>query len=314
LGVEFEKSFSKAVSGADWVMVSVPIEAVPSTLRRAAKHLPMMAGCFAEAIRMGIKILPPDINKSAVEFSIEGKAIRFGLSAIKNVGAAAIKSIITARTTAGQFKSLSDFARRVDLQKVNHKTLESLIKAGAMDLFGKRAAMLAGLDKLIADSHKLAKQVSSGQTGLFETSSSADFTLPNIDELPREQLLLYEREFLGFYLTEHPAQKALEALADLVTHEISEITSDEHLNKTVTVGGIVTAVRHVFTKKNNDEMAFITLQGRDGSKIDCVIFPKLYSNNGGKTACQQNSVLVCTGRVDNREEKLSLIVETLRKV
>lgn len=277
--------------------------------------------CIDECRRMKLEVLPPDINQSAVEFSIEKKSVRFGLSAIKNVGAAAIDSILTARTGTGPFRSLSDFARRVDLQKVNRKTLESLIKAGAMDAFGKRAAMLVGLDKLIADSHKLAKQVSSGQTGLFDSNldnnqglSSASFELPEMDELPREQLLLYEREFLGFYLSEHPAQKALEKLSDFVSHEISELAAETHLNKNVTVGGVVTAVRHVFTKKNNDEMAFVTLQGRDGSKLECVIFPKLYTGNGAKDCCLENTVVLCTGRIDNRDERLSLIVDSIKKV
>lgn len=284
--------------------------------------------CIDECRRMKLEVLPPDINKSAVEFTIEGKSppagrqgIRFGLSAIKNVGAAAIESILSARSSDGSFRSLSDFARRVDLQKVNRKTLESLIKAGAMDRFGTRAAMLAGLDKLIADSHRLAKQVSSGQTGLFDAagaeekeSQSVSFDLPEMDELPKEQLLLYEREFLGFYLSEHPAQKALEKLSDFVSHEISELSAETHANQSVTVGGVVTAVRRVFTKKNNEEMAFITIQGRDGTKIDCVIFPKLYNGNGGRTYCQEDAVVICSGRVDNRDERLNLVVETIKRL
>ncbi|MCL4389844.1 MAG: DNA polymerase III subunit alpha [Patescibacteria group bacterium] len=268
--------------------------------------------CIDECRRMKIIVLPPDINKSEVEFGIEGNSIRFGLSAIKNVGAAAIESILAARKNGLPFSSLSDFARRVDLQKVNRKTLESLVKAGAMDKFGKRAAMLAALDKIIKESHNLSKQISSGQTGMFESAQAvaSSFELPDMEELPKDQLLLFEREFLGFYLSEHPAQKALEKLTEMVTHEISELTADLHLGKIVTIGGLVTGSRRVFTKKNNEEMAFITIQGRDGGKIDCVIFPKLYSN-GAKKACDPDSVIVCTGRVDNRDEKLSIIVDSI---
>lgn len=274
-----------------------------------------------ECKRLKIPVLPPDINKSTVEFTIENNdSIRFGLSAIKNVGAAAIETILASRNNSGPFLSLPDFARRVDLQKVNRKTLESLIKAGAMDAFGKKAAMLAALDKIIKESHSLAKQISSGQTGLFDNSlpqeaggAPADFDLPQLDELPKEQLLLYEREFLGFYLTENPAQEALEKLSDLVTHEIAELSAETHVGKFVTVGGVVTGVRQVFTKKNNDEMAFVTLSGRDGTKIDCVVFPKIYSN-GAKKDCQEDSILLCSGHVDNRNEKLSLIVDSIKRL
>jgi DNA polymerase III subunit alpha len=273
--------------------------------------------CIDECRRMEIIVLPPDINKSQVEFSIEGKSIRFGLSAIKNVGAAAIESILKARDLEGPFKSLSDFARRVDLQKVNRKVLESLIKTGALDAFGKRSAMLAALEKIINESHKLAKQVSTGQTGLFDSGGdevkTKTFDIPDMDEMPKEEMLLAERELLGFYLSEHPAQKALEKLTDMITHEISELSEDLHLGKVVTTGGIITGVRRVFTKKNNEEMAFLTIQGRDGTKIDCVVFPKLFSN-GTREFCVESTVVVCTGKVDNRDEKLSLILDTLRKI
>ncbi len=279
--------------------------------------------CIEECRRMEIPVMPPDINKSAVEFTIEGKSILFGLSAIKNVGAAAIESILGARSSGGKFRSLSDFARRVDLQKVNRKTLESLIKAGAMDAFGKRSAMLASLDKLIIESHKLAKQISSGQTGLFENGEEeagsqaigySVFDLPEMPELEKTELLAFEREYLGFYLTEHPLQKALEKLSTEVDYDIAELNVEMHLGKTVTVGGIVVGIRKVFTRKSNEEMAFITIQGKDGTKIDCVIFPKLYKENGKAEYWQENCVLVCTGKVDNRDERISLIVEKARKI
>ena len=263
-----------------------------------------------ECKRMKIKVLPPDINKSGVEFTIENDSIRFGLSAIKNVGEAAIESILKARNLVGEFKSLSEFSRSVDLQKVNHKTLESLIKAGAMDKFGKRSAMLVSLDQIIKDSHNLAKQISAGQEGLF-AQDAPSFTLPDIEELPKEQLLLFEREFLGFFLTEHPQQKALEKISDLSSHAISELTVDLHLGKIVTIGGIITTLRKVVTKRSNEEMAFITVQGQDGGKIDCVIFPKLYNSGQGKKYCQSNNVIVCTGKVDNRDEKISIVVDSI---
>lgn len=274
--------------------------------------------CIEECRRMKIEVLPPDINKSIVEFKIEDGKIRFGLSAIKNVGAAAIESILRARE-AGPFTSLGDFARRVELQKVNRKTLESLIKAGAMDAFGKRSAMLISLDQLIKDSHKLAKQVSSGQTGMFDgddtmEGQSASFELPDIPEIPREQLLLYEREFLGFYLTEHPAQKKLAQLVDMVSHDIADLEADTHAGKNVTVGGVVVTARRIFTKKSNAEMAFVTIQGVTGAKLECVIFPKLFAECIDDDLWKENTVMILSGRLDNRDDRLSLLVEKCKKV
>lgn len=266
--------------------------------------------CIDECLRMKIAVLPPDINKSQVEFSMESGAVRFGLSAIKNVGAAAIEAIIRVRNI-GEFTSLSDFARRVDLSKVNKKVLESLIKAGAMDKFGKRAALLAGMEKVVTESHKVAKQVSTGQAGLF-LEEEENFDLPDVSEFDEEVKLNYERELLGFFLTEHPARKKLVNLADMVTHDISELSEDLHLGKVVTIGGIILTVRKVMTKKNNEEMAFVSIEGPDKAKIDCVVFPRTFSEN--RETWQQNVVVIISGKVDNRDEKLGIVVEKVRKI
>lgn len=271
--------------------------------------------CIEECRRMKIQVLPPDINESGVEFTIEGKAIRFGMSAIKNVGPAAVESILLARESGGQFLNLTDFARRVDLSKVNKRVLEALIKTGAMDRFGKRAAMLAALDKIVNESHKIAKQVSAGQTGIFDESSEQKetFDLEEMPELTKEAQLAYERELLGVYLTEHPARKALGELTDLVTHEISELSAEIHLGKTVTVGGIVVGIRRVFTKRNNEEMAFVQIESLDKSKVECVVFPKVYGN-GNRAIWQENTVVILSGKVDNRDDRLSIVVESVRKI
>lgn len=271
--------------------------------------------CIEECRRMKIEVLPPDINKSHVEFTIEGKAVRFGLSAIKNVGPAAIESILAARETGGVFLNLADFARRVDLGKVNKRVLEALIKTGAMDAFGKRAAMLGALDKIVSESHKIAKQVSAGQTGMFDESEKKDetFDLEDVPDLTKEAQLAFERELLGVYLSEHPARKALGEISDLVTHELGELSVDIHLGKVVTVGGIITAIRRVFTKKNNEEMAFVQIESLDKTKIECVVFPKVFGN-GNREIWLENTVVILSGKVDNRDDRLSIVVESVRKI
>ncbi len=304
-----------------------PVEYMTALLTAESADKDKVAEAVEECKLMKITVLKPDINKSEIGFTIEAneksldnRAIRFGLSAIKNIGTASISSILEGRK-AGKYLSLADFARRVDLQKVNKKALESLIKAGALDEFGKRAALLSGLEKIIADSHRAAKQVSTGQTGLFSDNENSDdaqalngFSLPDVEEFSKEQLLSDEYEFLGLYLSEHPLQRSLDKLNDLVTVDINELNPEIHVGKTVTVGGIIVGVRRVMTKKNNDEMAFLTISGKTGAKLEAVVFPKLYKEAGGSTFWQENCVIVASGKIDNRDEKLSLVLERVRKI
>ncbi|MGB9911122.1 MAG: DNA polymerase III subunit alpha [Microgenomates group bacterium] len=268
-----------------------------------------------ECRRMKIIVLPPDINKSEAGFTIEnepsslnGKAIRFGLGAIKNVGEAAIGAILSARRLGGEFTSLTDFCQRVDGQKVNKKVLESLIKAGAMDRFGKRAAMLANLDTIREKALSFQKEKNNGQVSLFEQNSSPQNlevkdNLPEIEEFSQEELLSLEKELLGFYLTEHPLTRVLEKLERLRSHKIFQIDRDVQSQK-VKLGGIISNLKIVLTKSSNQEMAFVTLQDETG-EIEVVVFPKVYRE------CRQfllkEKVVLIEGVVESREEKTSLL-------
>jgi len=310
-----------------YIKCHYPVEYMTALLTAESGDTDKVAEAIEECKRLKIIVLPPDINKSDVGFtnednekSLGGKAIRFGLSAVKNVGAAAIEAILKARNQFGTFNSLLDFTGKVELQKVNRKVLESLIKAGGMDRFGKKSAMLANLDKILTDAHKSAKKKTSGQTGLFDLGDDTmdvaveSFELPDIEELPREQVLGFEKEFLGFYLTEHPAAKLLNQIADIATHEIHHLDPETHVGKNVTVGGVITQMRKIFTKKNNEPMAFIVIEGRTGAKLECVVFPKMFSDETAKNCWEENSVVLLTGKIDNRDEKLSLLVEKAKRM
>lgn len=257
-----------------------------------------------ECRRMNIPLYAPDINASDVEFTIEKNAIRFGLSAIKNVGTAVIESILSARRS-GSFTKMSDFIKRVDVSKVNKKTIESLVKAGAMDAFGKRAQLLVVLPDLLDRVHKDRKATAAGQAGLFEESSSTDDVLPTIEEIPKEQLLAYEKELLGFYLTEHPLVRRITKLRDLGTSPLGDITS-ERVGDKVRVGGIVTAVKRITTKSSNQEMAFVKLDDMSGI-VEIVVFPKVYARSFA--VWQQDSVVWVTGRVDEKDDRLAILVD-----
>ena len=222
-----------------------------------------ISSIVAECKRMGITLLPPDINTSGVEFTIEDGSIRFGLSAIKNVGTAAIESILAARNSGGPFVSMPDILSRVDLSKVNKKTFESLIKAGAMDAFGTRAALLGALPQLAEESHRQKKAVAQGQVGLFEGDDTpavaAGFMrIAAVDELPAAQLLGFEKELLGFYLTAHPLEPILTKLSQSGVSAINEVTAPM-VGQRVTVAGLVASVKKIVTKAGNHEMAFVRL-------------------------------------------------------
>ncbi len=266
-----------------------------------------MSSIVAECRRTNLQLLPPDINTSEVEFAIEGESIRFGLSAIKNVGVAAIESIIAARA-GGRFVSLSDFIHRVDVGKVNKKTLESLVRTGAMDAFGPRSSLMTYLPIVLDQAHKKKKQVASGQVGLFgeeDTQSILSDALPPVSELSQSELLAFEKELLGFYLTMHPLEPHRKLLGASACTPIAEIISGR-VGERVTVGGIVVGVKKITTKAGNHEMAFVKLEDLTGT-IEIVVFPKIYSRT--LDLWNQDQILSVSGKVDEKDDRLTILVD-----
>ncbi|MBI2036565.1 DNA polymerase III subunit alpha [Candidatus Microgenomates bacterium] len=271
-----------------------------------------IARAVLECKRLRIPVLPPDVNLSQTEFTIEDKTkIRFGLSAIKNVGEAAISSILLARQS-GPFSSLADFINRVDLSKVNKKTLESLIKAGAMDAFGKRAVQLSSLSENLSNTQKEKKRQTMGQESLFgddhkeENRTSGAMSL--MEEFTRGELLAFERELLGFYLTEHPLERLISQLRRQSQNTISQLHLAETDQKKIRICGIISSLRKFLTKKSQSEMAFLRLEDQT-SEIECVVFPKVYSLY--KDILFKDQIVIVEGRLDNKEDRLSLIIETI---
>lgn len=265
----------------------------------------------AECKRVRITVLPPDINTSKSAFSIEGKtAIRFGLSAIKNVGEAAIETILAARSS-GPFQSLEDFCQRVDLTKVNRKTLESLLKAGAMDRFEKRANLLIMLPHIIEKVHQKKKEYSLGQTSLFgdcEEPEEQKHTLSSIDDFSQEEKLAFEKEFLGLYLTSHPKMEYLSLVRSIITHDLSLLPEEEEGTR-VKVGGIIESSRRIFTKKNGSEMAFVHLCDENGLFVECIVFPKVFDRY--KSMLVTDDVILVEGYIDTKNDKPMIIVEKI---
>lgn len=271
-----------------------------------------IAQAIAECKRLSLLVLPPDINTSEAEFSIENKTkIRFGLSAIKNVGAAAIETILSAREN-GHFKSFEDFSGRVDLQKVNKKTMESLIKAGALDMFGKRSHLLVILPNIVSKSTQ-KKKSEEGQSSLFGDDTDDAEELHNavpedIEDFSSHEKLAFEKEFLGIYLTSHPQSKHLASIRTMVTHELT-VALEEKEGTRVKIGGIIESSKRIFTKKTGSEMAFLTLTNETGTVIECIIFPKVFEKYKGFLV--KDTVIMAEGHIDAKNDKPAVIVERI---
>jgi len=273
---------------------------------------------ISECQHMGIDVLPPDVNESFVEFAVlpgdDGQVspkapIRFGMNAIKNVGTGAVEEILRARDEHGRFSDIEHFLSVVNCRIVNRKTMESLIKAGAFDRFGERSQLLHNLDTMIAYAAKLQKQASSGQTDLFgnsidEVSAKPQLILEPAATVytPREQLL-WERELLGLYLSQHPLSM-YELFLKEQTMPLAELVP-EHDGKAVTVGGAINDVREI-TTKNSQKMAFVKLEDQTG-EIELIVFPGAFQQTLG--LWERDRVVLVKGKVNAKDREGNLSSE-----
>lgn len=301
-----------------YMKANFSVEYMAALLTAESGDKEKVSAAINECRRMEIKVLPPDIDESDIGFTIvedkdsrDGKAIRFGLSAIKNVGEAAISSILSSRES-GKFESFADFLERTDSRKINKKVLESLIKVGAMSKFGGRATLLSAMDSI---REKVVKPKGDDlQQGLFatgelkKTEAAAVITIANIDEFPDEELESLERQLLGFSLSAKPISEIIGSLIFESTHKINEImTSEVHLG-VVKVAAIVAGVRVITTKKTGAEMAFAKLDDGTGT-IEVVIFPKIFKET--RDFWNEGRPLLVTGKIDVRDETPGIIVDAI---
>ncbi|MCS6774089.1 MAG: DNA polymerase III subunit alpha, partial [Thermoflexales bacterium] len=298
-----------------WLKAKYPLEYFCALLTVESGNTEKVATIIADARQHRIRILPPDVNRSEEGFVIEASgdgrwlgAIRFGLGAIKGVGSAPVEAILKARRDGGAFKSLDDFARRVDMSAFNRRTLEALIKVGAMDSFGSRAQLLAVVEQIlsVASTARRAAEVGQGMLfGSFE-AGEAMITLPKqVKDIPRKQLLLDEKELLGTYVTEHPLQAALDKLQDRITHTSAQLSPADNGQKVV-MAGVITEIRP-YTTKAGKAMAFGAIEDLFG-RVELTIFPSTWEHEREKLVKDQ-TVLI-TGKAEVVEGKTpKLIVE-----
>ncbi|MEK9147076.1 MAG: DNA polymerase III subunit alpha [Patescibacteria group bacterium] len=306
-----------------YMKANFPVEFMTAVMTAESDDADKIAAAVAECAKMKILVLPPDVNTSKTGFTIEktagARGIRFGLSAIKNVGRAAIEAILKERDANGEFKSPNDFTRRVNLRVVNRKTLESLIKAGAMDRFGKRNAMLKIIEDIKSANISLREKVAEGQGALFENLKDQDLDhsksslsiLESTPEAPKEEILSWERELLGFYLSEHPLTEFAEKLAKVITGKIGEIDTIALTGKTIKLGGIITNVRKTFTRVRQEEMCFIRLADITGS-IEVIVFPKVFQTS--REFIIPDQIVIVSGRLEADEQSTVIIAESIKPI
>jgi DNA polymerase-3 subunit alpha len=302
-----------------YLKAKYPVEYMAALLSVERHNTDKVAVLIAECRRLGIEVLPPDVCRSGLDFVIEAENIRFGLGAIKNVGEGPVVAILEARTTVAAtregrtFEDVDDFCTQVDLSQVNRRALESLIKAGAMDSLGRREQLLEIIDRMIQKSnmeHRVSSQLDMFGLPAF-TNSAANVvlstSLPDVPPIPRKELLKWERELVGLYVSAHPLQHVAANLEDTVTAFCGQI--DESMaNQKVVVAGMVAWVRPHITK-NDKPMAFVHLEDLQGS-IEVVVFPSVYK--GTRDLWETDKILIVKGRVDVRGREPKIICESVQ--
>lgn len=311
--IAYQTAYLKANYPVEYMAALMSVEAASHSANRDEK----VAYAIETAKSMGIKVLPPDINKSGANFviedhpqSLEKLAIRFGINAIKNVGTAAVENILSTRSEVTEFESFSHFLVKTDSRRVNKKVIESLIKVGCMDAFGTRASMLENLEDIRKRISTFESEVE-GQDNLFagvsDQSAAITDTFAQIDEYPLQELLSFEKELLGIYLTDHPLGKAMKNVAGRANKQVADLDQDIHNGQLFLFGGALTQFRVVKTKTGKT-MAFGTFEDQTGS-LPVVIFPKLFQAH--ETELKTDLVLLLKAKVDVRDGEMQLIAEKI---
>ncbi len=297
-----------------------PAEYMAALMSASAGQTEKVALYVADARAMGVPVLAPDINASMWDFAIEdvdGKpSVRFGLGAVKNVSENAVEIIIEARNSfdvaqdkEGKFIDLNDFARRVDLRAVGKRSLECLIKVGALDQFGNRASMLGSLDRIVAISSNHFRAADAGQMSLFGTTTGIieEITLPEVKDVEKRDMLNWERELIGLYISDHPLNEFQTQLAHIVSYFSAQLSEASHEEK-VRVAGLISVVRP-YTTKTGKPMGFVTIEDIQGN-IELVLFPKTWEKF--REVLTVGQIVIVEGKVDQGNPPAKILVDVVR--
>jgi DNA polymerase-3 subunit alpha len=308
-GYGFNKSHAAAYAvvayQTAYLKANYPVEFYCAMMTNDISVTEKLSEYIAEARDVGIEVLGPDVNESGVYFAPakDGKAIRFGLAAIKGVGEIAVEGILKARNEHGKFSSLSELCEKVDGRTVNRKTLEALIKAGACDAFGEtRATLFAQIDRTLARAASILSDRQKGQSSLFGALEEAAPPMPeaisNLPEWPQHELLTNEKELLGFYVTGHPLTPLAPLLQKYSLHTTAQLA--EVPNRSMTrIGGMIAAITHGVSKKSSKPYALVTLEDLEGS-VQILV---LNDYDKFRPLLEVNKPILVVGEVSTGEDK-----------
>ncbi|MBI4498016.1 MAG: DNA polymerase III subunit alpha, partial [Chloroflexi bacterium] len=310
-----------------YLKANYPAEYMAAVLTCAMTAADKLAALVAECTRLGVPVLPPDINRSGLEFTVERArdgsgepasepklAVRFGLAAVKNVGASALEPVLATREEGGPFTSIEDVCRRADLHALNKRAVESLIKAGAFDALGKRGALLANVDRLVSMAQRERQLRESGQSTLFDLwGERVEAPLPSLDiptdqDAPLQEKLAWEKELLGVYVSEHPFASVAAQAARETTALCGEVT-EEMAGQQVAVAGMVASVRQLTTKDRRPFVA-ATLEDLVGT-LEITAWPEVYERT--RDLWQEGTLLLVRGKVQVRGGGVQLTCDHARR-
>jgi DNA polymerase-3 subunit alpha len=302
-GLNHSAAYAVLAYQTAWLKANYPAQYMAARMTSEMENREKVALYIEESKRCGVEILPPCINRSIVDFSVEGEAIRFGLAAIKGVGRSAIEHILEARAQEGPFTSLADFVSRIEPSMVNKGCLESLIKCGAFDaLHPNRHSLLEVMEEAIRLSQTLARERASQQISLLglepeSVGAKPTLHLPDVPEFEQSKKLALEKELLGLYLSDHPLRQAQYALKKYKPTPIARL-SELADRQDVTLGGIVSHVKRSISKSSGKEWMLVTLEDLSGS-ITVSMFPKTFEQYG--RLVEKERILVIKGKTSHRE-------------
>jgi len=288
-----------------YLKANYPAEYMAALLTSVRDDKDRSAVYLNECRRMGIKVLPPDVNDSDLNFTPRGTDIRFGLSAVRNVGSNVVEALIASRQREGRFESFHDFIAKVDATVCNKRVLESLIKAGAFDSLGHtRKGLLHVHEQVVEAAVDVKRAEAVGQFDLFGgLAEQSEVFIPqqeiSVAEWDKSVLLAHERDMLGLYVSDHPLIGVEQLLAQLTDRTIAALHTDERIDAVVTnIGGLITSVQRKTTKQGSP-WAIISLEDLEGS-VDVLVFPQTYQ--AASTLLVEDMVLIVRGRVDRNDD------------
>ena len=314
----FNKSHSTAYAlisyRTAYLKANFPVEFMTALLTSERDNTDKIVEYVNEASRMGLKVLPPDINESEALFEVVDKnTIRFGLLAVKNVGAGATESLIEARKD-GRFLSLGDLSGRIDLRLANRKVLESLIKCGALDSFNlARAQMVASLDMILESASRMQKEKAKGQMSFFDQGfaengfKGTDNNLPQVKEWPEPQLLAFEKEMLGFYVSGHPLARYAKQLKRFASSSTTSLYQHQDQDE-IKIVGLIAKIKQTTTRAKQEKMAILKLEDLEGV-VEVLVFPRAFQKVS--RYIQLSTVVLVRGILNLKEDTPKIVANDL---